>query len=86
MGWNGWYTFYEKPSDALMRKAADIMIQSGMADHGYQYVNIDDAWMGRPRTEDPDEKIAPRDERGMINANRRFPDMTAMTGYIHGLG
>jgi alpha-galactosidase len=86
MGWNDWYTFYEKPSDALMRKAADIMIQSGMADHGYQYVNIDDAWMGRPRTEDPDEKIPPRDERGMISANRRFPDMKALTDYIHGLG
>ena len=86
MGWNDWYTFYEKPSDALMRKAADIMIASGMADHGYQYVNIDDAWMGRPRTEDPDEQIPARDERGMINANRRFPDMKALTGYIHGLG
>ena len=86
MGWNDWYTFYEKPSDALMRKAADIMVQSGLADHGYQYVNIDDAWMGRPRTEDPDEKISPRDERGMINANRRFPDMKALTDYIHGLG
>lgn len=86
MGWNDWYTFYEKPSDALMRKAADIMIQSGLADHGYQYVNIDDAWMGRPRTEDPDEKIPARDGRGMINANRRFPDMRALTDYIHGLG
>jgi alpha-galactosidase len=86
MGWNDWYTFYEKPSDALMRRAADIMIQSGMADHGYQYVNIDDAWMGRPRTEDPDEKLPARDERGMINANGRFPDMQALTGYIHGHG
>ena len=86
MGWNDWYTFYEKPSDALMRRAADIMIQSGMADHGYQYVNIDDAWMGRPRTEDPDEKLAARDQRGMINANGRFPDMKALTDDIHGHG
>jgi len=86
MGWNDWYTFYERPSDALMRKAADIMVRSGMADHGYQYVNIDDAWMGRPRTEDPDEQIPARDERGMINANRRFPDMKALTDHIHGLG
>jgi len=86
MGWNDWYTFYEKPSDSLMRKAAGIMIQSGLADHGYQYVNIDDAWMGRPRTENPDEQVPARDERGMINANRRFPDMKAMTDHIHGLG
>jgi alpha-galactosidase len=86
MGWNDWYTFYEKPSDALMRKAADIMVQSGMADHGYEYVNIDDAWMGRPGSSDPDEQGPARDEGGMINANRRFPDMPAMTAYIHGLG
>ena len=86
MGWNDWYTFYEKPSGALMRKAADIMIQSGLADHGYQYVNIDDAWMGRPKSENPDEQGPPRDDRGMINANRRFPDMKAMTDDIHGLG
>ena len=86
MGWNDWYTFYDHPSDALMRKAADIMIQSGMADHGYQYVNIDDAWMGKPKSEDPDLQVAARDDRGMINPNRRFPDMKSMTDYIHRLG
>jgi alpha-galactosidase len=86
MGWNDWYTFYEHPSDALMRRAADIMIQSGLADHGYQYVNIDDSWMGRPGSADPDLQGPARDARGMINANRRFPDMKAMTAYIHGLG
>jgi alpha-galactosidase len=86
MGWNDWYTFYEKPSDALMRRAADIMVQSGMADHGYEYVNIDDSWMGRPGSTDPDEQGPERDERGMINANGRFPAMKAMTAYIHGLG
>lgn len=86
MGWNDWYTFYEHPSDALMRKAADIMIQSGLADHGYQYVNIDDSWMGKPASSDPDLLGPSRDARGMINANRRFPDMKAMTDYIHALG
>jgi len=86
MGWNDWYTFYEHPSDALMRKAADIMIESGLADHGYQYVNIDDAWMGKPTADDPDEQGPARDARGMINANRRFPDMKGMTDYIHSRG
>jgi alpha-galactosidase len=86
MGWNDWYTFYEKPSDALMREAAGIVVQSGMADHGYQYVNIDDAWMGKPKSENPDEQGPARDARGMINANGRFPDMKAMTDHIHGLG
>jgi len=86
MGWNDWYTFYEHPTDELMRRAAGIMVTSGMADHGYQYVNIDDSWMGKPKSNDPDLSGPARDERGMINPNRRFPDMKAMTGYIHGLG
>jgi alpha-galactosidase len=86
MGWNDWYTFYEHPSDSLMRKAADIMITSGLADHGYQYVNIDDSWMGKPKSSDPDLQGPSRDASGMINPNRRFPDMKAMTAYIHGLG
>jgi alpha-galactosidase len=86
MGWNDWYTFYEHPSDALMRRAADIIVQSGMADHGYQYVNIDDSWMLKPGATDPDLQGPPRDARGMIEANKRFPDMKAMTAYIHGLG
>jgi alpha-galactosidase len=86
MGWNDWYTFYEHPSDALMRKATDIMVQSGMADHGYQYVNIDDAWMGKAGAAEPELQGPARDERGMINANKRFPDMKGMTAYIHSLG
>ena len=31
-----------------MRDAADVMIASGMADFGYQYVNMDDCWMVKP--------------------------------------
>ena len=45
MGWNHWYAHYNRITDAMMREAADIMIASGMADVGYQYVNIDDCWM-----------------------------------------
>ncbi len=86
MGWNDWYTFYEHPSDELMRRAADVLVHSGMADHGYQYVNIDDCWMVKPSASDPLARGAARDGRGRINGNGRFPDMKAMTAYIHGLG
>jgi alpha-galactosidase len=86
MGWNDWYTFYERPTDALMRQAADIVVTSGMADVGYQYVNIDDCWMLRAGSKDPDLQGEARDAQGRINANRRFPDMKAMTDYIHARG
>ncbi len=45
MGWNSWYIHYFRVTEQHMRAAAETMIQSGMADYGYMYVNIDDCWM-----------------------------------------
>ena len=74
MGFNDWYAYYNRVTDADMRFAADKMITSGMADAGYQFVNIDDCWMGK------------RDAAGNITANAKFPDMKALADYIHGKG
>ncbi|MCK4749717.1 MAG: putative Ig domain-containing protein, partial [Bacteroidales bacterium] len=86
MGWNSWYIHYHRVSDKLMREAADAMINSGMADYGYQYVNIDDCWMVKANSDDPIIGGRLRDERGEILANKKFPDMKAMTSYIHSKG
>ncbi|MBN1490427.1 MAG: NPCBM/NEW2 domain-containing protein, partial [Phycisphaerae bacterium] len=86
MGWNSWYIHYHRVSDAIMREAADAMIESGMADYGYQYVNIDDCWMVRVDSDDPEIGGPVRDEDGRILCNKRFPDMKAMTDYIHAKG
>lgn len=86
MGWNDWYTFYDRVTDRLMRQAADVFISSGMADFGYQYVNIDDCWMVKHGASDPELGGPPRNANGCINANRRFPDMRALTDYIHAKG
>ena len=86
MGWNSWYVWENRVSDAIMRAAADAMVSSGMINHGYQYVNIDDCWAVRPQSDDPDLRGEPRDARGMINSNRRFPDMKALTDYVHEKG
>ncbi len=86
MGWNDWYTHYDHVTDAVMRQAADAMVASGMADFGYQYVNIDDAWMVKPGASDPSLGGEPRDANGAIRPNRRFPDMKALTDYIHSKG
>ena len=86
MGWNHWYTHYTRITDELMREAADVMISSGMADAGYQYVNIDDCWMVKPGDPDPEIGGTPRDANGGILPNKRFPDMKALTAYIHSKG
>ena len=86
MGWNHWYTHYTRITDTLMREAADVMIASGMADYGYQYVNIDDCWMVKPGDPNPEIGGEPREPDGTIRPNRRFPDMSALSEYIHSKG
>jgi alpha-galactosidase len=73
-------------TDRLLRQAADTMISSGMAEFGYQYVNIDDCWMVKPDSGNAELGGAPRDEAGAIRPNSRFPDMPALTAYIHSRG
>jgi alpha-galactosidase len=86
MGWNHWYAHYDRVTDKMMREAADVMVRSGMADVGYQYVNIDDCWMNAARHKDP-LRVGPlRDPQGNLVPNQHFPDLRAITDYIHKLG
>lgn len=86
MGYNHWYAHYDRITDRMMREAADVMISSGMADVGYQYVNIDDCWMNAPKNNDP-KRVGPlRDSGGNIIPNSYFPDMKGLTDYIHTKG
>ncbi len=82
MGWNDWYIHEDRVTDRLMREAADIMVSSGMADVGYQYVNLDGCWtnipVDTPKARDYPDPLRvgpPRDERGNILPNKHFPDM-----------
>lgn len=86
MGWNDWYAYYDRVTDPMIRQAADAMVSSGMADVGYQYINIDDCWMNAPKNRDS-LRVGPlRDEDGNILPNRHFPDMKGLTDYIHDKG
>ena len=74
MGWNSWNVWAGEVDDAKVRAAADAMISSGLAAHGFQYVNIDDTWEGN------------RDASGEILTNKKFPDMKATSDYVHSKG
>ena len=86
MGYSTWYHCYTKISDELVRAQAAAMISSGLADHGYSYVNIDDGWNRYPSFTSPDFGPPVRDAEGNLRPNARFPDMKALTEYIHSLG
>jgi alpha-galactosidase len=74
LGWNSWNCFATAVDDAKVRSAADAMVASGLAQHGWTYVNIDDCWE------------AGRDAKGNILSNEKFPDMKALGDYIHSKG
>jgi alpha-galactosidase len=74
MGWNSWNCFHLDISDAMIREIADAMVETGMRDAGYVYLNVDDGWQGE------------RDADGVLHPNERFPDMTALANYVHERG
>jgi alpha-galactosidase len=75
MGWNSWNCFAAHIDDAKIRSAADAMVKTGLIDHGWTYINMDEGWQGKER-----------DANGNIRGDARFPDIKGMVDYIHGLG
>jgi len=92
MGWNDWYAYYTRISDEDVRKSADALVSSGMADVGYAYINMDDCWENRKKgtrgydNADSRRKGEERDMQGNIIPNSYFPDMKKLTDYIHTKG
>ena len=51
MGWSSWNTFRNRIDEKLILETAEAMKASGLADAGYQYVNLDDCWQSSMRDE-----------------------------------
>jgi alpha-galactosidase len=74
MGWNSWNVWGTAVDAEKIRNAADWLVKSGLAAHGFRYINIDDAWE------------AGRDANGEIQTNEKFGDMKALADYVHSKG
>ncbi|XP_010937996.2 alpha-galactosidase 3 isoform X2 [Elaeis guineensis] len=63
MGWNSWNFFGCNINEEVIRETADALISTGLADLGYNYVNIDDCWSSLRRNQkgelEPDPKTFP---------------------------
>jgi alpha-galactosidase len=86
MGWNSWNCFAEAVDANKVKAAADAMINSGLVDHGWNYINIDDCWEIKPGSTDPLLAGEVRDANGMIRSNKKFPNMNELTDYLHKRG
>jgi alpha-galactosidase len=75
LGWNSWNCWAAAVDQDKVLRSARAMVKSGLINHGWTYVNIDDTWQGR---------------RGGpfhgIQANRKFPDMNGLCDAIHAMG
>ena len=75
MGWSSWNNFRIHIDENLIRAQADALLSSGLAEAGYQYINIDDGYFGG------------RDRKGNLIVNQKFPSgMKALVDYIHKKG
>jgi alpha-galactosidase len=86
LGWNSWNCFAADVDDAKVRAAAEAMVRSGLADHGWTYINIDDCWQVKGDSRDPVLGGRTREQDGTIRTNRKFPDMNALSDHVHDLG
>jgi len=86
MGWNSWNCFAGAVSETRVKSAADALVKSGLVNHGWTYINVDDFWQNHRNSKDPTLRGEFRDTNGCIVPNSRFPDMKGMADYIHNLG
>ncbi|MGN0187901.1 MAG: glycoside hydrolase family 27 protein [Candidatus Cryptobacteroides sp.] len=77
MGWSSWNCFGMHINEKDIIEIADAMVESGLRDVGYVYLNLDDNWQAKER-----------DFNGFIHADaERFPSgIKALADYVHGKG
>ena len=75
MGWNSWNSWAWTVDQGKVLQSARALVASGLARHGWTYVNIDDTWQGKP---DP--------QTHALQGNERFPDMKGLVDTLHGMG
>ncbi len=75
IGWNGWNSWARNIDQGKVIASAEAMVSKGLRDHGWTYINIDDAWQGIRSGPDT-----------ALQANEKFPDIKGMMDRIHALG
>jgi alpha-galactosidase len=75
MGWNSWNCWGSHVDEQKVLEVAKAMVSSGLINHGWTYINIDDSWQGW---------------RGgpfhALQGNKKFPDMKKLCDEVHTLG
>ncbi len=76
MGWASWNCFRTHISEEIMKQQADALVSTGLAECGYEYLNMDDGFFGG------------RGEDGVLKFHKeRFPNgIKVIADYAHSKG
>ncbi len=76
LGWNSWNCWGEYVTEENVIASANAMVDKGLKNYGWSYINIDDGWQSH--------------RGGKYNAiladSIKFPDMETMSNTIHEMG
>jgi alpha-galactosidase len=75
LGWNSWNCWAGSVDQEKVLRSARVLVSSGLVNHGWTYVNIDDTWQGKRTGRD-----------GALEGNEKFPNMKALCDEIHQMG
>lgn len=75
MGWNSWNCWGLSINETRLKASAQAMIDKGLINHGWTYMNIDDGW-----------EAETRNANGEIVANHKFPDLKKTGDWLHEKG
>ncbi|MEU9008877.1 alpha-galactosidase [Streptomyces sp. NPDC048479] len=82
MGWSSWSFVRRQPTEAKLKAQADALVGSGLKDHGYVYINLDDFYQKC----DSNGFVVDQYGRWAVD-EAKFPSgIKALADYIHSKG
>ncbi len=75
MGWNSWNCWGPTVSQEKVLSSARALVEQGMANYGWTYINIDDGWQGKRGGKE-----------NAVQPNAKFHDMKALADNLHSMG
>ncbi|AWI10585.1 alpha-galactosidase [Ereboglobus luteus] len=75
LGWSSWNAYGNDVSQEKILAVARAFASTGLVNHGWSYINIDDCWQG-----------VRGGKHNAIQPNKKFPDMKKLADEIHALG
>jgi len=86
MGWNSWNAFHTQIDEAKLMGSARAIVDFGLRDLGYRYVNIDDGWWQNRRLPDGRMMVRTGTFPGAKIAGPGETSFRPLVDALHGMG